>query len=89
MLTQAKIGVPRDTTGMLFFGEDGFKAIKARSGEHEDISLMRPIDAVDEYCRRYGGRNFRLGLATDRNIGIMRDSIGESVFDLHAESILI
>ncbi len=89
MLYSAKIGIPQEANGMLFFGDGGFKVIASRGGDREVISDMHPIDAVDKYCRRYSGRHFRLGLASPGSIRQLKGAIEDSDFDIHAESLCI
>lgn len=86
-LPNMRIGVPKYTRAMLFFGDGGFKKILEKGGRGHDATGLNPADAVDEYYGRNGEDAFRLGLATPYSIGSMRQAIKDSVFDLIAEDL--
>ncbi len=86
-LVRCRIGVPRQASEMLFFGEDKRKTIATRGGGIYDASDMHHTDAVDEFYSMFRGKRFRIGLASSENIPLMRQGIEESVFDLLAEDL--
>jgi len=86
-LVRCRIGVPRQASEMLFFGEDEQKTIATREVGIYDVSNMHHTDTVDEFYSMFRGNRFRIGLALSENMSLMMQGIENSAFDLLAEDL--